>query len=481
MSEVPLKSYMLGDLVELSQGLAINAKTKYMLDEEGLPLLRITDLINETQVQFVNPEHAPEKCIAYENDIIYTRTGQVGLVYKERSGVIHNNCFKVIPNVELIDSDYLFWFLSQSKVKQYANDVASGSVQKDLNHSAFKSIPIDLPPLAYQRTVGPILNSFTNKIQLNRQTNQTLEHIAQAIFKSWFVNFEPTRAKIAARERWLALHESVETSSPTCYAEQLDTPSQNHISLEEAMTQAAMAAISGKSLDALGQLSPEHDAQGSANVAGGRMPGVTLEQLKTTASLFPDALVESELGEVPEGWGTQILEDIIELAYGKALKKTDRIDGEFPVYGSGGLTGTHNKSLVEGPGIIVGRKGTVGALFWEEQPFFPIDTVFYVKCKNDMTLAYSYYLLQTLGLEGMNTDAAVPGLNRNNVYRLEIPKVPVALVNAYTALVSSFRDKIKVNTEEIISLDTIRDGLLPKLLSGESTTNSTKPAMEAAC
>ena len=147
MSELRLQSYILGDLVELTQGLAINAKTKYMLADKGLPLLRITDLINENEVQFVNPAHAPEKCIANINDIIYTRTGQVGLVYKGRSGVIHNNCFKVIPNKKLIDSDYIFWFLSQNKVKKYANDVASGSVQKDLNHSAFKSIPIELPPL----------------------------------------------------------------------------------------------------------------------------------------------------------------------------------------------------------------------------------------------------------------------------------------------------------------------------------------------
>ena len=190
-SEFEIKHYIMGDLVEVSQGLAINAKSKFMLADKGLPLLRITDLINDNQVQFINPDHAPEKCLATENDIIYTRTGQVGLVFKGKVGVIHNNCFKVIPNTDLIDPDFLYWFLSQNNVKYYVNSVAAGSVQKDLNHSAFKSIPISLPALKHQKAVIPVLDVITKKIQLNRQTNQTLEAMAQALFKSWFVDFDP--------------------------------------------------------------------------------------------------------------------------------------------------------------------------------------------------------------------------------------------------------------------------------------------------
>ncbi|WP_048669726.1 restriction endonuclease subunit S, partial [Vibrio crassostreae] len=91
--------------------------------------------------------------------------------------------------------------------------------------------------------------------------------------------------------------------------------------------------------------------------------------------LFPEKLVESELGLIPEGWEPKQLKDVLELAYGKALKKTDRVAGDVPVYGSGGLTGYHNQSLVEGPGIIVGRKGTVGSVYWEPKAFYPIDTV----------------------------------------------------------------------------------------------------------
>jgi len=157
----------------------------------------------------------------------------------------------------------------------------------------------------------------------------------------------------------------------------------------------------------------------------------------------------------------------LELAYGKALKKTERYLGNVPVYGSGGVTGVHNMHLVDGPGVIVGRKGTVGSLHWEDSNFFPIDTVFYVVPKVGFSLEYIYYLLQTLGLENMNTDAAVPGLNRNNVYRLVVAAHPIKLVEMYSKVVSSFANQMSANKKECTTLVGIRDSLLPRLLSGE--------------
>jgi type I restriction enzyme S subunit len=157
----------------------------------------------------------------------------------------------------------------------------------------------------------------------------------------------------------------------------------------------------------------------------------------------------------------------LELAYGKALKATDRIDGAIPVYGSGGVTGCHNESLIDGPAIIVGRKGTVGSLYWEDRSLYPIDTVFYVKPKVQLT--YCFYLLQTLALETMNTDAAVPGLNRNNVYRL-LTSMPDEKIRAgFERSAKSLRSQIFANTEQVKSLSELRETLLPQLLSGELT------------
>ena len=184
------RTYKLGDIVEVVQGLAINSKTKYLIQDTGLPLLRITDLFNNTQVQFINPDEVPNQVIANENEIIYTRTGQVGYVFKGRTGVVHNNCFKVIPIDNKVDKDFLYWFLFQETIRDYANAIASGSVQKDLTHPAFKSIDIKVPPLDIQRRIAAILSVLDDKIELNRQTNTTLEAIAQGIFKEWFVNFK---------------------------------------------------------------------------------------------------------------------------------------------------------------------------------------------------------------------------------------------------------------------------------------------------
>jgi type I restriction enzyme S subunit len=266
-----------------------------------------------------------------------------------------------------------------------------------------------------------MVGSIDDKIELNRQINQTLEQIAQTIFKSWFVDFEPVKAKIEAK------------------------------AAGRDPERAAMCAISGK-------LDPELD----------QLPPEQYQQLAATAALFPDELVESELGLIPVGWEPQRLENIMELSYGKSLTKTDRKVGNYPVYGSGGITGCHNKKLVSGPGVIVGRKGTVGALYWEDRDFFAIDTSFYVQPKNGATLEVLFYLLQTLGLEKMNTDAAVPGLNRNNVYRLPVPKYPKELVKTFTEMVGTVvRKKIFCGLREVETLAALRDTLLPKLFSGK--------------
>jgi Restriction endonuclease S subunits len=181
--------------------------------------------------------------------------------------------------------------------------------------------------------------------------------------------------------------------------------------------------------------------------------------------LFPDRLVESEPGEIPEGWETKRVSDYLSLAYGKSLPAGKRQEGIYPVYGSGGLVGFHNEAMINGPTVIVGRKGTVGSLYWEDRPCFPIDTVFYVQPK--VPLSFCYYLLESLPLRDMNTDAAVPGLNRENVYRLEVAAPPRELVSHFAETTSRFRESIAAISKSTEALSQLRDTLLPKLISGE--------------
>ncbi|MEJ7822575.1 MAG: restriction endonuclease subunit S [Chitinophagaceae bacterium] len=116
------------------------------------------------------------------------------------------------------------------------------------------------------------------------------------------------------------------------------------------------------------------------------------------------------------------------LEYGKPLKESDRRLGDIPVMGSNGIVGYHNESLIKGPSIIVGRKGSAGAIVLIENDSYPIDTTFYVKYnESKINIKYFYYLLKTLNLPEIarGKGIGVPGLNRNNVHNLKIPVPPL--------------------------------------------------------
>jgi type I restriction enzyme S subunit len=313
--------------------------------------------------------------------------------YSKEPFFVIDTAYYVVPKTDL-DLRWLYYAVKYHKL----GEIDDGSPIPSTTRAAVYVKNFEVPLLPEQKAIASVLRALDDKIDLNRKTCKTLEAMAQALFKSWFVDFDPVRAKM-------------EVSQPY-------------------------------GMDA------------------------------ATAALFPDNLVDSEVGLIPEGWAPCRIEKFIELAYGKALKAIDRIPGHVPVYGSGGITGYHDQFLVNGPSIIVGRKGTVGTLYWEDQNFFPIDTVFFVKAS--VPLSYCYYLLQTLGLKDMNTDAAVPGLNRSNVYRLIVPYANEYILKAFDQIVKPIRDQIFRNTQQIQTLENVRDYLLPKLISGEVRTNCRK-------
>ena len=175
------------------------------------------------------------------------------------------------------------------------------------------------------------------------------------------------------------------------------------------------------------------------------------------------AMVDSGLGPIPEEWEVKQLGDVIELAYGRGLRKSDRVSGSYPVYGSSGVIGYHEESLVEGPGIIVGRKGNVGTVFWSDDDFYPIDTVFYVQ--TDVCLHYVYYNLQHQNF--ISTDTAVPGLSRNQAYFLPflIPDTEVA--REFQGFIGPIFQQVRNLRSRSDYLRRTRDLLLPRLISGE--------------
>jgi type I restriction enzyme, S subunit len=185
-------------------------------------------------------------------------------------------------------------------------------------------------------------------------------------------------------------------------------------------------------------------------------------------------MVESEQGLVPVGWQSGLLGDVIELPYGKALKAENRSDGTIPVYGSSGVVGYHASSLVDGPGIVVGRKGNVGSVHWSDVPFYPIDTVFYVR--TTLPLHFVFFNLKTQNF--LNNDAAVPGLNRNQAYSLPVLIPDEKLLTEFEEICNSTLGLARLLMRKNTNLRTTRDLLLPKLISGELDV-STMPSPES--
>ena len=187
--------------------------------------------------------------------------------------------------------------------------------------------------------------------------------------------------------------------------------------------------------------------------------------------LFPDRLGDSELGEIPEGWDVEALGEVVELAYGKALKANDRKGGSVPVYGSNGQVGWHNEKLVDGPGIVVGRKGNPGVITWSQGDFFPIDTAFYVvPATKGLSLHFLLYALIGQDLPSVSADSAVPGLNRNLAYMNKQSLPDETLMDAFDSNVAMLFARRHRLEEDCRALAAQRDALLPKLVSGELRT-----------
>jgi type I restriction enzyme S subunit len=166
---------------------------------------------------------------------------------------------------------------------------------------------------------------------------------------------------------------------------------------------------------------------------------------------------------VPEGWEQKPLGDLAPLNYGKALKSTDRKDGNVPVYGSSGIIGSHNAALIDSGAIIVGRKGNVGSLYFSPVPCFPIDTVYYIA---PTQASYRLYLaLHQLNF--ISSDAAVPGLNRTYAHSLPVLQPSNDVAEAFERLVQPVFEQIQQLTEQNAKLAQTRDLLLPKLMSGQ--------------
>ena len=239
----------------------------------------------------------------------------------------------------------------------------SMSTRASLTNEALLGLTVKIPPLPTQQKIAAILSSLDDKIELNNKININLEQQAQALFKNWFVDFEPF---------------------------------------------------------------------------GGKMP---------------------------EGWKVGKLSNLITVKYGKDHKKLD--DGKYPVYGSGGIMRYVDKFLYDKESVLIPRKGTLNNVFYINEPFWSVDTVFYTEMKKENIAKYVYFFVKNKDLNAMNAGSAVPSMTTEILNAMEVIIPDDNQFEKFATLASPMFKQMKQYIMENKKLISLRDTLLPKLMNDE--------------
>jgi len=452
-------------------------------------------------------------------------------------------------NTILVDSEkwnpeYIYYLLTTKQ--QLLKDIAGGSATPILNKGHFGKVEIDVPSKELQDQAAKVLSAFDEKIRLNTQLNQTLEQIAQAIFKSWFVDFEPVKAKIAVLEAGLPAPVRIsdgpregifctyviECDDGSYYIGQTDNlkrrwrehlsgkgaqwtkthkPLQiahfeENSSREEAVAKeknwkttsgrrelkkliasgaarqaggtaeqaelAAMSVISAKDEAALKQLQAEQ-------------PGAYAE-LAQTAALFPSAMVDSELGEIPEGWEYKKLKTLCRVINGRAYKNTEFKTSGTPIVriqnlSDGGKTvysdlNLPEDKLIDKEDFIYAWSATFGPYIWRGQKSIYHYHIWKMDVDEEKVSRYFLYLTmfrKTEAMKSAGTGSIFTHLTKKIMEEQDILVASDAINNVFATKIGSIFKNISLLTDENQNLKSIRDSLLPKLLAGHLPITNT--------
>lgn len=331
---------------------------------------------------------------------------------------------------------------------------ATGSTFPNVGKDLLFNLEVETVSPEESLSINELIVSLEDKIEVNRQINLTLEQIVQAIFKNWFVDFGPVKAKIEAKQNG---------QDPEL---------------------AAVCTISGKTEE---QLKGLDDA--------------VLQQLKTTVALFPDVLVEAELGEIPEGWEVKGLPEVIDFLEGPGIRnwqyteENDGIkfinircikDGDLNLKTASKLTkeealGKYAHFLLDVDDIVVSASGTLGRYAFIRSEHLPLSlntSVIRLKKINGVsTLHFIHGFVDTQlqwELETRASGSAQRNFGPMHLKMIEILMPNIELLKRHNEIIEPMFRQRQMNLKEIDSLATFRDTLLPKLLSGEVKLNDNK-------
>lgn len=404
-------------------------------------------LISESDFSAINKRSKVDKW-----DVLISMIGTVGepcLVRDEPEFAIKNiGLFKSKGELE---GKWLYYYLISPQAQSLIRNSSRGTTQAYVPLGALRDFPIKVPcDRNVMQTITNVLGCIDEKIDINRGINQTLEAIAQAVFKSWFVDFDPVRAKIAAKQ---------DGRDPL---------------------RAAMSAISGTPVSELDAL-----------------PHEQFSQLAATAALFPGDMESSELGEIPTGWSYGVLGDICSFTAGSAFnpKHQGSTEGDYPFIKVSDMNLPGNEVFIQSANNYVNKAqhmemkaklhpsgatvfAKIGvALISNRRRLLTTPTIIDnnmmsaspIEGKSDRYFLYS--ILRSLDFNSLVSGTALPYLNVSDIKKIAVVRPSRESYALFESKISSIFSIIETLAAQSLTLATTRDTMLPKLLSGELDTS----------
>lgn len=402
----------------------------------GVPLIRGTNLsedisvrLNHENIAFMSLEKSKdfERSKARKGDLIFTSrgsVGQVGLIDKNcphPEYVISNNMMKLSPNPKKVDSNFLYYLFSSPLMVDEIKNQTIGTSVPGFNLGQLRSLTIRLPPLPEQRAIARILGSLDDKIEANRRMNQTLEALARTLFKSWFVDFDPVRAKAEGREP------------------------------------AGM------------------DAQ--------------------TAELFPDGFEDSDIGEIPKGWNVRSIGDVVNVLGGGTPSTIETSYWEGGIHSfctpkdmssltspillnterhltDTGLVKVSSGQLPIGT-VLMSSRAPIGYLAISEIPVSINQGIIAMVCDRDLQNLYVLNWAQT-NMEGfiaVANGSTFLEISKWNFRPIKVLVPPTSILKEFMRAINPVYLQITNNAKQSLTLEELRNAILPRLISGEIPVN----------
>lgn len=433
----------LTDFYDISSGLSKPAADF----GSGYPFVSFKDVFGnyflpDELVQLVqSTDQERKKCSVKRGDVFLTRTsetmhelGMSSVALRDYENATFNGFTKRLrpkPDCDLVP-EYVGYYLRSPKFRHSMLAFSTMSTRASLNNEMIGRLTIEVPPRPVQQTIAHVLKTLDKKVALNRQMNEALEQMAQALFKSWFVDFEPV------------IDNALDAGNPI--PEELEARAEQRKQLRDAV------------------------AQGGASVSS--LP----DEIR---SLFPSEFeLTDEMEWIPKGWKSCTFGDVSECLdkHRVPLSKKQREEkkpGSVPYYGATSVMDYINEWIFDGIYLLVGEDGSVvkndGSPFvqyiWGET--WVNNHAHVLKGKGDVSTEHLMLFMKDQNLNAYVTGAVQLKINQKNMNRIPFVKASMEINQCFSEWIDSVYSKVRALTEEMMTLTTLRDSLLPKLISGE--------------